>query len=52
LGSKQCNTGVDLEEVVDHPGPRERDQLALARREQGAALTDLGVVALAIPGAD
>jgi hypothetical protein len=37
---------------VGQPGPCEGDQLALDRREQGAALTDLGVVALAIPGAD
>jgi hypothetical protein len=31
---------------VGEPGPGEGDQLALARREQGAALADLGVVAL------
>jgi hypothetical protein len=31
---------------VGQPGPGEGDQLALTRREQGAALADLGVVAL------
>jgi hypothetical protein len=31
---------------VGQPGARERDQLALARREQRAALTDFGVVAV------
>ena len=36
----------DEQGPVGQPGPRERDQLALARRRQGAALADLGVVAV------